>query len=1339
MAADRKWALITTGEAFEALATTLIFFEDPGAALFGRRGKDGGQDARSGDDKRVFQAKHHADEKASTAIGDAKKEADKLKKYLTPGHPRYEQWKGVKHWRLVTNAPFNPTDHQTWITEVVPLFAALGLTADYWEQAHLNGLLHKHPEVDRSFFQNEVRAFLTLPEIRARLPLEEPFLRRASLTDFHGRETELLAVRTFLASDELFMLVHGSGGIGKTRLLLEAGEQIAAEGAWQVLWANVATMASSGTWFEAIVPERPTLLLVDEPDDEEILRVLAEQLGNRVGRTTKWKVAVAVRSPKDPVLRFLFGPRMKSRVGQINIAALPVNDAEAICADLLVSGTLSGRPEDWRKHVARELAKRFSNHPVWLTLAVHSLETSGDLAKVPETAEALADLYLDEIKNQQHEIAPPQVEKLLRWVALLNTVNREDQATIELLKTQSELADTTVTQLALTRLVERRALTQRGARNRLLELKPDVLRDHVLLRWLSVDLGFGATPVQPSDEAQTLVQAIAATTAKGTLGSLGRSMLQSLARTERILKFAGTPVSLLDPFFSALRSAIDTATASQRIAMAEVLVDIGAFRPLDVVAVSRLLRTSPVATETNAGLFRNRDLTQDDVVLDLAWPVYHAALGAETVTEREAVLDELSALAEAEAEIEPRRQYGLPNDGKRAAALIGRTLEGGPNFVSDFEDAATGLALRLLTNVFRRDPTKAERLLFKALLKPAVSIEREQTWSDGPTFHIQKTVVLPGQEGWTTRIAILDRVKAMLSDDATVPATRSALWEVFAEAHRSLNHVRDRGNAQFKKMMRDFLLEDLTWATSILDTRQSETDEITSARDLWDWHARFEADAELKDSALRLEKIYARNDLANEFEQLLPRDDWDAREPRAEEKAAVLAAAQSAGAIESFFERARRFLGDKELSQVAGVAWNLGTRAETSDSVRAFVRSTLASHEFSPRTSMAIVAASGWINAARNSKGSRAAYDIAMDLATRSGGDRQRLELLYRLYGMVPRPRDWADLDPEEYKYIRSLKSLFLANGAGPAFISCVGWAIHHDWSGLSRLLEEVLDEIPVGHIDAAVARLTDAVYWGIRNGDRAHLPAGIGNWLLDQALRVPDLDHVAGNMDWEINEVLKIVGRLPLTWLLPALLRRQTMEAGAGEDKVRGVGHESRLSRYVVPISAAQVTDPAIRRTIEGLVALASDHGTIGYFLHEILHDVDPDGLVVPEEIGRRIQAANDEDEIWRLARLGGGYPIGGSGWRAIARPILLRANQAATKEQRLSLFSALTDHRPRSWSGAIGEVPALFTTAVDQAHKQLENETDATFRPFLEWRVAVAETELRDQEERAKEERGE
>ncbi len=116
---------------------------------------DGGQDARSGDGTRVFQAKHYEDGSAASSIRDAKKEAEKIQAYRQPGHARYEQWKGVTHWRLVTNVSFNPAHQLMWENEVVPRFSAQGLVGDYWGREDLNARLDRHPEIHRSFFENE--------------------------------------------------------------------------------------------------------------------------------------------------------------------------------------------------------------------------------------------------------------------------------------------------------------------------------------------------------------------------------------------------------------------------------------------------------------------------------------------------------------------------------------------------------------------------------------------------------------------------------------------------------------------------------------------------------------------------------------------------------------------------------------------------------------------------------------------------------------------------------------------------------------------------------------------------------------------------------------------------------------------------------------------------------------------------------------------------------------------------------------------------------------------------------------------------------------------------------
>lgn len=1335
---ERNWGQIRSGATFESLATTLVFFEDSGAALFGRRGKDGGQDARSSDGKRVFQAKHHQDSSASKAITDAKKEAAKIAKYRSAGHSREQQWRDVTHWRLVTNAAFNPSDRQVWDDDVVPLFSALGLVADYWEQANFDALLDKHPEVDRAYFQNVTRSFLALPEVKEMLPLEEPFLQRETLGPFAGRDAEILKIRSFLASTHLFLVVHGAGGVGKTRVVVEAGEQVAGDGSWQVLWAQIASMEASGTWFDGIVPERQTLLIVDEPENDEILRVLAEQLRSRVGRASQWKIAITVRSPKDPVVKFLSGPRMKLSVDALLISTLPQRDAESMCEQLIASGPLTDSSEQWRRSTAKELAKRFSCHPVWLTAAVHALETSGDLAKVPQSAAGLAEHYLSEVVERQGDYASETVMALLRWVALVGTLNREDDTVVQLVAEQAQFKDLSSARIAMARLVARRALAQRGARNRFVEVKPDVVRDHLLQNWLSVDVGFGPDPIQASSAAKSLARTVLQSVLDNSFSAVSTAILRSLARTELILRLSAQPVDLLSTFVEGVIEGAGIASASSRIAMAETFVQLAAFRPDDTVNLSRALRALPCTAERIEGLFGERDVTPDDVVLELAWPVFHAAFGAQTTEVRERVLTELCELAEAEANIGAGRRRGLPNDGKRAKDLIRRALEGGPQFWSDFEDVAAIVGVRLLEQTAEIPPSLARRQVLKALLEPAMSVERRQTWSEDYTFHIRTSTILPGHLAWATRETLKCKVQTLLEADATPSGSRAALWPLFAEAHRSANQKYSLGPDDVQITMRQEMLDDLTWAHSVLSRRRNHLEELSAARDLWHWHVQYEQDVELRAAAEALEKLYKSNELAAEFEFLLSRDDWKARGDRADAKANQLADGGREG-VEAFLQRAGTFFSDgQDLYQVFNVALPLGRKAAASVGVREFVKAALSETNVSPRTDFAAIAANGWTSERRKADSPTAA-ELVAELIEGCGSPTQRINLLVRLYGRLPRPKDLGDLSDDEYRLIRSQQQLFMDAGRGPDFVACVGWGIGFDWYNLKTVVEGVLDAVPDAQMLEALNTLVDALFWSVGDWATENLPVDLGVWMLDQLMRVPDINDLGGNLEWHIGELLKRVGRAPLTWLPLALGRRGRLEAEHGHGEVRALSLHMPLSRFAATIDETEALTPQAADSVDKLLDLVSDTGSVGYYLHGVLREVDPHGRVVPERVARRFAESDDPEIRWRLARICGAYTIGSAAWRTIAKPVLASAAAAETLDERRSFYSTLAERRSNSWTGTPGEVPAIFTAAVSSARKQLETETDHVFRPFWEWRLAVAEATLRDEEERAKEERGE
>lgn len=1317
--AERKWGAITNGATFESLATTIVFFEDSKASLFGRRGKDGGQDARSGDGTRVFQAKHHENGAAAAALSDAKKEAKKIAEYRRPGHSRHSQWIGVKHWRLATNAEFNPTDKEKWDAEVAPLFAKLGLTADYWERENLNALLDRHPEIHRSFFENETRVFLSLPEVKDRLPAQEPFLRRNELGPFCGRAAEKTVLREFLASDKLFLIVHGAGGTGKTRFIVDTGDEIASEGDWQVLWANIESMAATGAWFEAVVPERATMLLLDEPADETILQQLAEQLGGRVGRAAKWKVIVTVRSPKDPVLRFLRGARLKSRVQELSLTPLPSADAEEMAFELLKTGNNGHWSDEGMRDTARHLGQRFSRHPVWLTLAVQHLDDHGDLRKVPADARDLADEYLLEIEGKQSDATPEGVRTMLRWVALLGTVNRQDDAAVRLIGERCGITSLVEVRERLASLVRRRALTERGARSRFVEIKPDVLRDHVLLRWLAREVGAGRLEV--SDDGKQLLTPVLEATSKGGLSALGRAILTSLARTEFILRQGDHEVGLLDTFFVSLERAVPTMTASQRLTLPDVVEAIAHFHPCATTNLVRALRTKKASDESIDGMFGPRIIRQDDVVLALAWPLFGAAMGAQSDDEKEVVLRELCALAKEEAELASKLPRGLPNDGKRAAALVARVLEGGPQFWSEYDDTAAKLGTEVLDELEEHAPSRGQLALLSALIQPLLATQRRQTWAEDMSFHVRMFTIAPEGTAWQARSAVLTRLKNALKNGGIPSESLVQLWHVFARARE--------GEA----------LQTLEWTHEVLTSRSASLGELSAAREVWDWYRRFEKRPDVKAAADKLEAVYASNDLAKEFQSLIPNsEDWRERDDRAAAKAAKLAEAVDSREIEAFLERAVSFGGEELLARLGGIAWFLGAHAASHDKVREFIEESLQHPSVTPREEFIVATAVSWVAAVRKSESANS-HALVNDLLAKCANVERRAHLLERIYARLPRPIEIGDFTSEEHALLRDSYGLFTSTGRYVQLVAALALSVDHEWSSLRPLLESVLRGVPADQKHQAAQTVVDAICWVVARDAPTTPPHGLAEWLLTELLTLPDFDDLGGIGEWNLAEIIKRLGPIELRWLPDALAQRQQQECSTQDSRqVRAVGHNVRISKYVKKIAADDAASPSVVEAVGEVLELFKDNGSVGYYLPEVLRDIDPEGFVVPAKIAARAAIESDADGMRRLARIGGAYVINSSPWRTIALAAIRAASLLGSDALR-SVYGALGERGNLWWSGAVGVVPPIFSEAVTRARANLDAETEAELRPYWQQRLAFAEAALREQEERAKEDRGE
>jgi hypothetical protein len=1332
MRTTRNWGMIHTGETFEALATTLIFFQDSGARLFGARGADGGQDARSGDGETVLQAKHHVKPTASKAIADAKREAEKVAKYRAAGHPRSSEWATVQHWILVTNASFGPTDEATWQTEVAPEFAKVGLTAKYWEEATLDGFLDKHPEVDRAFFQNETRVFLSPTEACLRVADDDPFTQRVDLAPYVGRQSELAALDAFLVGGKSYLHVHAAGGIGKTRFLLEGACQIAARGDWQVLWANVHSMGSSSNWFDAIVPERPTLLVVDDPDDERLIQRIKEQIGRRGERAQQWKVAIAVRSTNDPILQALQHPNLKRWVDELMLSPLATAECEEMCRKLFESGKLAKTDSEWRDETTKILARRFDGYPIWLSLAVHLLEEEGSLAKLPTTASGLCQRYLDEaLKPGQ---ADEKLLQLVRWVALLGPINREDDTEVQHLSEHAGYAGLPGVREALKRLASGRLLRRWGANDRLVDVKPDVLRDFILRGWFCEERDYGERRYVPSEAAKALSEDLSRALSDGTAGKREERVLAALARVDFLLRHENDPADLGTSLFGALNSALPSMTPRQRTAMIQKVSVVGPYYPEAVVQILRRLRLENAGEETVEGFGRTRTYSHNDVVLNLAYAHHRVARGM--LTDRQATLafDELYALLLEERRLAGTLRYGLPNDGKRAESVIRNLLESGPSYVREFGDVAADVVLRELGSD-AKDTFRLDRLLaLQAIVKPLCDVQRHQTWSEGHTIQMRTQLLFEGHANRKGAAKVLARVRSIIEQGAVAvdDEARAVLWDMLSDAHKQANFAKGQlvGESDAIEELNTQLFDNLKWVQAVLDQRAASPRELRAAREFWRWHFEFAKDDELGALATQLEGKYISDPMVQLFEGLI---DWDQPEEtrrKVDSKAGELADAGTA-AIEEFLAQAVKFFGNEDMQRIFSVASTLGRLAITHESVRSFIVDGFKNYHHGTAGYQFIIAGvADWV-AFRRRESSDAAAQLVKDLLA-VGTPAKQVHLLKVLY-LVSYCHDQALLNSRsEIDLLRTQKSLFAESNCLKDYVGCTLWGLRHDWVGLKANLEDAFQGASRDVRGSITTQVVKRLHEMLAAGVSSTLPSDLLQWLWNQLVETHDLGHLKHEGRWYLGEIIKALGKVPMAWLVDAVQRRAAWDEQAGWNDY---DPPAELVPLVELVTDKNVGQPEVQRAIGDLVALLSESPVMEYWLPKLLARVDPQGLEVPRRVAALTETDDDPEKVGRLVRTACYYRVGTPSWRHIARGAFKSAHKM-TKEERLHVYYATSETGHRSWSAPAGTVAQCFLDAVETATRGLQEEQEPDFVPFWEWRKERAEAELRDRQEKLKEE---
>ena len=1337
-----NWGFISNGATFESLVHAIIFFEYPTANLFGRPGPDGAQDAISGDGETVFQAKFHRNGKVEDIINDANKEFKKIEGYKKKDHSNFELWKNVKKWVLITNIKINPNDKKKWEQNVVSKFKSIGLDSSItWTGETVESLLYKHPEIQRAYFEGECRVFLSLREAHKLLLDESPNSNSMDI-EFLGRHKELQQAESFLNGEFRILPVHGPGGIGKSRFLYEVARGFANQR--QILWANVETMSSSSNWFDAIIPERETLVLIDEPREPDLIRRIIEQL--RSARSRKWKTIISVRSPKDHVLSVLRNSTSSMLAQELELQPIASTAAGKLAFELLKKGNFAISTDIEMKKLSSQIAKFYDEYPIWITIAVRLLEERKSLSKIPSDQFTLAKEYLEEVILKQvraNSVEPKKLLELIRWVALFKVINTEDQTLSEFLIRKSIEKESVSLQRILIDLSTRRFLINQGLRNRMFQIKPDVMRDYVLQEWLTIPDPNNSGIRKISTEAEQLADLFINGYEGKILPKLSQA-IESVALLEFNCIDQGFFVYILNPFIQALRDLAQNGNTRSQKFVANLLPHFSFARTRDAIEIIRAIRKNPKdPQEIDIVGWGKSTISFNHILTDLPWLLFITSKYVLNAHERRDVLNEMRELIFKESEMPPDWQKNHFNDGKRASQLISRIITNDSEFSSSYVQEAEKTAMDAISKLSLNSPlTPGEKTWIKSVVEPQIAIERMAfgEWEDY-SLTIRKIIVHPNSKLGKIREKLRKSLQAIIAGELPTESNRILAWNLLSESHSSANrallHTKDL-DVQIVKELNIDLQADLNWVLTCLDPVKFGITEFNAARKLWDWHIRFDSDKK-KDLADKCEEVYKHHSSAY-LREIFQYENIPQSHSRAVEIGNHLLKQNQDTAIFDFLSEVDEFAkGRNEIGQLSIIAKVLAESIDNS-AISGFLKKAFTESDRSIFFQFATKIMEFRLGILRKNESLptlRSALDKVLSYPTDDEVKRQLLTSLYRF----PHPKISGRLTEVDLEFIHSNQRLFAESEFRSLIFAILGNFYFLDWTRFTSLIEENWRGVPLSELGNCFCNLLSSVgYMSMAiNDSKPKFSKSQMRWLLDQMLRVPDIDKIRRSKHYLLN-LLKLSGTMPLSWLNQAINNRlRYFEKNKNEDvKIQMLSSQLRLSTLVTPIDSIASENPRMRNEVEKLLGFAAHGDLIGYLIPRYLVDVDPEGLVAPGIIAYKIDGIKDFSDLSTLliwTSFGGDYKDKKSAWGKIAVAGCRAAEKLSEKEKKRVFRSLVRKSSVEIRRGPIGKLDLWYEEQVEKAKDLLAEEDNEELVHFRKWQLKLAELELEEAKQKLSE----
>ncbi|MEA5568936.1 hypothetical protein [Anabaena sp. UHCC 0399] len=307
-----------------------------------------------------------------------------------------------------------------------------------------------------------IRSLLTHNEFAARV--EQALTNYQGL--FVGRESIRQELKNILAGSMRVIVMHGSGGLGKTRLLLSLPE-IVPQG--RSLWYVRNTAESIEPDLVSLEREHQHIIVVDDAHRFNLLSQLREVLVNP-DFASKVTLILATRSVfKDSIL-YQLGTLLDNQLATIDVQALSQQDINQI----LESSPYNIATQD----VRYAIVKTAEGNPLFAGIAARLVQQGRTLGNL--SREQILTNYLDEIIKDLAEVNDGDRQFYIRYLQILAALGSINLSEEEL---QAKIYEVTgISPIDAPRIITR--LIEAGIVEKYwktIKLSSEVLADHILI------------------------------------------------------------------------------------------------------------------------------------------------------------------------------------------------------------------------------------------------------------------------------------------------------------------------------------------------------------------------------------------------------------------------------------------------------------------------------------------------------------------------------------------------------------------------------------------------------------------------------------------------------------------------------------------------------------------------------------------------------------------------------------------------------------------------------------------------------------------------------------------